>query len=188
MQHGVLSVPDAMDAAALARRGVDLAGQVATDPVLFGTLIEAVVLAQGRVSIRLAAGPVAAVFGVPVDTLSPTFLAFVQHFALRRRGVETRIVAGETEPQRDPVLIRTLAEARGWARSLRSGTSLTEIAASIGRSEPYISARIALAFLAPLLQAAILEGRQAPDLSVARLIRDGIPMDWAEQARRFGSA
>lgn len=85
------------------------------------------------------------------------------------------------------MLIRTLAEVRGWARSLRAGTSVAELTAAIRRSEPYISARIPLAFLAPRLQAAILEWHQAPDLSVARLLRDGVPMDWAEQARRFGS-
>ena len=33
---------------------------------------------------------------------------------------------------------------------------------------------------------AILDGRHSPDLSVARLLREGIPSDWAEQQRRFG--
>jgi site-specific DNA recombinase len=56
------------------------------------------------------------------------------------------------------------------------------------RAEPYIRTRIPLAFLAPKVQAAILDGRQPPDISVAQLIRDGIPMDWAEQARLFGIA
>ena len=83
------------------------------------------------------------------------------------------------------MLQRTLAEAHLWARDLRAGTSLIEIARKTGRSEPYIRTRIPLAFLAPKLQAAILDGRQPVDLSVARLIRDGIPMDWAEQARMF---
>jgi site-specific DNA recombinase len=95
-------------------------------------------------------------------------------------------VAGETEPQPDAVLIQALVQARGWARSLRTGTSIAEIATALGCSEPYISARIPLAFLAPRLQTAILQGWQLPDLSVARLLREGIPMDWAEQVRRFG--
>lgn len=48
-----------------------------------------------------------------------------------------------------------------------------------------IRTRIPLAFLAPKLQAAILEGRQPVHLSVAQLLRDDIPMGWNEQARLF---
>jgi hypothetical protein len=51
-----------------------------------------------------------------------------------------------------------------------------------------IRTRIPRAFLAPKVQAAILDGHQPADVSVAQLIRDDIPMDWAEQARLFGIA
>lgn len=102
--------------------------------------------------------------------------------------METRIIAGETLPAPDEVLQRTLAEAHLWARALRAGTSLTEIARDTGHSGPHIRTRIPLAFLAPRVQAAILDGRQPPDLSVAQLIRDGIPVDWTEQTRLFGIA
>jgi hypothetical protein len=68
---------------------------------------------------------------------------------------------------------------------LRTGKSLTAIARETGRSEPYIRTRIPLAFLAPKLQAAILDGLQPAHVSVAQLLRDGIPMDWNEQARLF---
>ncbi len=51
-----------------------------------------------------------------------------------------------------------------------------------------VTTRIPLAFLAPKLQAAILDGRQPVQLSLAQLIRDGIPMDWSEQAHLFGMA
>jgi len=42
-----------------------------------------------------------------------------------------------------------------------------------------------LAFLAPHVQAAILDARQPVDLSVAALLRSAIPIDWAEQTRLF---
>ncbi len=125
---------------------------------------------------------------MPVAALSDRLLHVTAAFALRRRGVETRIIAGETVPAPDATLQRTLAEAHLWARDLRAGTSLTHIARKTGRSEPYIRTRIPLAFLAPKLQAAILDGRQPADLSVARLIRDDIPMDWSAQARLFERA
>ncbi len=128
---------------------------------------------------------IAAALEVPVAKLSDCLLRFSCTFALRRRGVETRIIAGEAIPATDEVLQRTLAEAHLWARALRGCTSLTEIARETGRSEPYIRTRIPLAFLAPKLQAAILEGRQPVHLSVAQLLRDDIPMDWNQQARLF---
>ncbi len=66
-----------------------------------------------------------------------------------------------------------------------AGKSLAEIAVSTVRSEPYIRTRIPFAFLAPRLQATILDGHQPPDLSVARLLREGIPADWTLQLRLF---
>ncbi len=102
---------------------------------------------------------------------------------MKRRGVETRIFAGAFQRTPDPVLIRVLAEARACAKALRSGTSLTALVARTGHSEPYLRARLPLAFLSPKLQQAILEGKQPPDLSVAKLIATEIPLDWAEQER-----
>ena len=46
---------------------------------------------------------------------------------MRSCGVETTIVAGETEPQPDPVLDRTLAQARIWAKAVPAGTSVAEV-------------------------------------------------------------
>jgi site-specific DNA recombinase len=66
---------------------------------------------------------------------------------------------------------------------LRAGKSLSEIAAATGHSEPCNRARIPLAFLAPKFQTAILDGHQPPDLSLAQLVREGIPTDWKDQAR-----
>lgn len=82
--------------------------------------------------------------------------------------------------------IRVLAEARSWAKALRAGTSLTDLAKTTGHSEPYLRTRLPLAFLAPGLQQMIIEGWQPPDLSVARFVREHIPLSWAEQERQFG--
>lgn len=40
--------------------------------------------------------------------------------------------------------------------------------------------------VAPRMQAALLAGTQPPDLSLERIIRSGIPLDWAEQEAKFG--
>ena len=184
--HSLLSSPDATGAVELAKRAAALADRLETDRSLLGTVLASGTLAQGRLHLRLEPAVIAAALEVHFEALSERLLSFSNPFALRRRGVETRIIAGETIPTPDPVLPRTLAEAHVWAGALRAGTSLTEIATATGHSEPYIRTRIPLAFLAPRVQAAILDGRPPVDLSVAQLIRDGIPMDWDAQARHFG--
>ena len=186
--HTLLAEPDATGADLLARRATALADRIEAEPALIGGIIASGTLAHGQLTLHLNPAQIVAALQVPAAALSDQLLCFSCAFALRRRGVETRIIAGETLPRPDPVLQRTLAEAHLWARELRSGTSLTEIARKTGRSEPYIRTRIPLAFLAPKVQAAILDGRQPPDLSVAKLIRDDLPVDWAVQARMFGIA
>lgn len=181
----LLAAPDASGAAELNRRSLALADLLERDPALLGKTLVAGSLTPGRLTLQLDPAKIATALGVPEAALAPDLLFISEPFALRRRSVETRIIAGETMPAPDEVLQRTLSEAHRWARALRQGTSLTEIARDTGRSEPYIRTRISLAFLAPKPQARILDGRQPVDLSVLQLIRDGIPMDWAEQAKIF---
>ncbi len=183
--HALLQHPEANGAAELVRRATAFADRVESEPALLGKMIGSGTLTPGKLQLELDPGVIAAALEVSVESLSDRFLQFSCAFALRRRGAETRIIAGETMPVPDEVLQRTLAEAHLWTGALRGGTSLTEIARETGRSEPYIRNRIPLAFLAPKLQAAILEGRQPVHLSVAQLIRDDIPMCWNDQAKLF---
>ncbi len=186
--HRLIVLPDATAANSIADRAKVLLQHIEAEPARFAELIDNVSLGRDQVEIHLTARKIATALGVTADDLDPDLLRFSRPFCLRRRGAETRIVAGDLVPAPDPVLIRVLAAARSWAKALRSGTSLTNLASRAGHSEPYLRARLSLAFLSPRLQAAILDGRHRPDLSVARLIRDGIPSDWAEQERRFGTA
>ncbi len=184
--HRLIVLPDATAANSIADRAKVLLQHIEAEPARFAELIDNVSLGRDQVEIHLTARKIATALGVAADDLDPDLLRFTRPFCLRRRGAETRIVAGDLVPAPDPVLIRVLAEARSWAKALRSGTSLTDLASRAGHSEPYLRARLSLAFLSPRLQAAILDGRHRPDLSVARLIRDGIPSDWTEQERCFG--
>ncbi|NJS39032.1 MAG: recombinase family protein [Rhodobacteraceae bacterium] len=184
----LLTRPEAGGAAALAERASTTAHQVETDPGAVGKIIAAGTLAKGHLTLKLDPVAIATALDVPADALSDRLLTIASPLDLRRRGVETRIIAGEMIPAPDPILQRTLAEAHLWAGLIRSGTSLIDVARKTGQSEPYIRNRVALAFLAPKIQAAILDGKQQPDLSVAKLLRDGIPTDWAEQEKLFGVA
>lgn len=181
----ILARPDASQAADLAGRANAMADRIGREPELLGKMIVEGTLAQGQVLLNLNATAIATALHINAGELSPELTSITQPFALRRRGIEAKIIAGETIAAPDSVLQRTLAEAHLWARALLAGKSLIDIAQESGRSEPFIRTRIPLAFLAPRLQAAILDGRQPAELSVAQLIRDGIPMDWSEQARTF---
>jgi len=184
-RHGVLANPDASDVAAIARVGERLCSRITREPELVASLVENATLHRDRIQIRLMPKALAEAFDVTSEALAPELLVFDHPITLRRRGVETRIVSGDFVAAPDPTLIRILAEARAWAKALQSGTSLTELAATARRSEPYIRVRLPLAFLAPKLQLAILEGRQPPDLTVARLIASEVPLNWTAQERLF---
>jgi hypothetical protein len=186
--QGLLAEPDARGAAELMVRATALADRVADEPAVMGAMVASGILAPGNIHLRLDPVPVASALGVSGECLSKGLLQVVCPFSLRRRGVETRIVAGEMTPAADPVLQRTLADAHVWARYLRAGMSLVEIARRTGHSKPYLRARLPLAFLAPRVQAAILDGRQPADLCVSRIIREDLSTDWSEQARLFGLA
>ncbi|MCB6180155.1 recombinase family protein, partial [Rhodobacter sp. Har01] len=108
--HALLTQPDAGGAVEIVRRATALADRVESDAVLLGRILAAGTLAPGKLQLRLDPGVIAAALDVPVASLSDSFLRFSCTFALRRRGVETRIIAGETVPAPDEVLQRTLAE------------------------------------------------------------------------------
>ena len=105
---------------------------------------------------------------------------------LKRTGIEMRIVVDDvSEPANvDPVLIRLLLRAHAIRDRLLQDRSLTlkEIAAEEGISSSYVTRLVRLAFLAPDLVTAILNGKHPPQLTAKRLMNDTrLPLDWSEQ-------
>ncbi|MFC3086027.1 recombinase family protein [Tabrizicola soli] len=186
-QHRLLAAPDAQRALLAAGSARRLLQRLTEDASAFATLILRGELGRGTVKLSLDARALSAALDLAPEDLAPDVLGFTAPLTLARRGIETRIVAGEALPAPDATLIRVLAEARNWAKALREGVSLTELAARTGHSEPYMRTRIQLAFLSPRLQQAILEGRQPPGLTVAYLVREPLPLDWDEQQRRLAA-
>ena len=160
--HKLIARPDAVAVLSIAGRAKVMLQRIEAEPVHLAELIDRVRLGRGQVEIHLSAMRIATALGVAAEGLDPDLLRFFCPFSTKRRGVETRIVAGDLKPAPDPILIRTLAEARSWARALRSGKSLTELASRSGHSEPCLRVRLPLAFLSPRLQAAIIDGRHSP--------------------------
>ena len=126
------------------------------EPAYIAHLIDSVVLDRKRIEMRLAEDVIAATIGRQVDELTPGLASFDHAITLKRRGVEIRIFAGAFQRAPDPLLIRALAKAWACAKALRSGTSLTALVAKTGHFEPYLRAKLPLAFLSPKLQTAIM--------------------------------
>jgi site-specific DNA recombinase len=84
----------------------------------------------------------------------------------------------------DPVLVRLLVRAHAIrARLLQNpGLTLREIAAEERVGGSYVSRLVRLAFLAPDIVTAILNGRHPPQLTANRLMDDTrLPLDWRGQ-------
>jgi DNA invertase Pin-like site-specific DNA recombinase len=107
---------------------------------------------------------------------------------LRRRGAELKLVvpgerAGTRNP--DPTLVAAIAQGHRWFEALRSGTvpSIADLARRHGVHQADVSRVLPLAFLAPDIVEAILEGRQPVELTASRLKRTRLPHCWAGQRR-----
>ena len=119
-------------------------------------------------------------------------LIIVRPFAIRRRGVEARIVLGGDEmhsPTPDDNLIKAIAKAHDWFEQLASGQAgnAQEIAdrEDVARSD--ISLTLPLAFLAPDIVDAIVAGKQPVELTWEQL-RKALPLPscWHRQRQFLG--
>lgn len=68
------------------------------------------------------------------------------------------------------------------------GSGTTILAAERTRRRGYATRLVRLAFLSPVIVAAIMSGEQPASLNAASLLGAPIPTDWNEQARVFGFA
>jgi hypothetical protein len=111
---------------------------------------------------------------------------------LKRTGIEMRMVIEDgSEPANvDPGLVRLLLRAHAIRDRLLEEPSLPlkEIAAEQGISSSYVSRLLRLAFLAPDVVTAILNGRHPPQHTANRLMDDTrLPLDWTAQRERLCS-
>jgi len=92
-------------------------------------------------------------------------------------------------PRRDPDLITLVADARRWMAELLAGeaTTAAEITTREGLRKGAVSRILPLAWLAPDIATAILEGRQPASLTAKRLRDlDDLPLCWQEQRELLG--
>jgi DNA invertase Pin-like site-specific DNA recombinase len=108
-------------------------------------------------------------------------------FALRRRGVEAKLVMDTgVEPERelDIALIGLIARAHRWFDLLSAGkgVSMEELASSENADVTEMSRILQLAFLAPEVVEMIVAGTQPVDLTLMKLKRISyLPFGWTDQ-------
>ena len=109
--------------------------------------------------------------------------------AWKRRGGQKVIIAPDggdawspAKSRPDETLIRALARAHRWKRMLEQGKcrSIAEIAEAKKIHRSFVSRLLTLTLLAPDIQEAIIEGRQAKGMQLEELTR-AVPGVWEEQ-------
>ncbi len=123
-------------------------------------------------------------------------LALSHPVRLRRAGKEVRIVIDSTDPfapraKPNPSLIRAIAKAHDFNEKLLHGRveKFADLAKSENLHRYYYSQVLRLAYLAPDITAAILEGRQPPGLTATMLMEHShLPLSWLEQRAALGFA
>ncbi|MCL4748158.1 MAG: LacI family transcriptional regulator [Burkholderiaceae bacterium] len=119
-------------------------------------------------------------------TLIPETITIHVPFRLVKRGgrKEMQVPEGATQPRRtDSSLVKALARAFRWKRMLESGefATIAELAEREGIAPSYMTRVLRLTLLAPEIVEVILQGRQRPELTIARLL-EPFALHWHEQA------
>lgn len=118
------------------------------------------------------------------DAADPNLLQLTLPLRLAVRGGRTTIEGGSPQgtARPDRTLVAALRQAQGMLRRDPRGLPVLEAVPA----SSYRRRLLRLAFLAPDLQRAILEGRQPPGLTLAALMAMELPLGWADQARALG--
>jgi site-specific DNA recombinase len=112
---------------------------------------------------------------------------------LKRCGGEVRFLlppdSSLGKPHPVPSLIRAVARAHDWLAQIMRGDVLNQraLARETGLDERYIGSILPLAFLAPDLTEAILEGRQPSSLDLGRCLKP-LAADWGQQRATLNTA
>jgi hypothetical protein len=118
-------------------------------------------------------------------------ITITEPVALQRAGREMALLVGSTiaTDRSDPSLVRLIAKAWTLREALVSSkaSSLTAFAQGQGISQSYATRLVRLAWLAPDIVEAILDGRQPKGVTASALMRDTrIPTDWQDQRVALG--
>jgi hypothetical protein len=117
--------------------------------------------------------------------LPPETVTLHVPFRVVKRGgrKEMQLPEGVAQPRRtDNTLVKALARAFRWKRMLESDkfATIAELAEREGIAPSYMTRVLRLTLLAPDIVEAVLDGKQGPDVMLARLL-EPFPNEWAMQ-------
>jgi site-specific DNA recombinase len=123
-----------------------------------------------------------------IDTIEMEEIVIGAPIALKRRGVEAKLVIGGDSAltaRPDASLIAALASAQNWFSNLQTGEaeSVLELAVRHNVDRSHISRSLPLAFLAPDIVTAIIDGRTEPCLTLSHIKRLKLPASWQAQRK-----
>jgi site-specific DNA recombinase len=157
------------------------------------SMITRIIIRQKKIELQLSKPAVLKAFLTPqqIEEIAVTLpasedlIVLEANAQLRRCGGEVRLLLADTEQNKArpvPSLVRAVARAHDWMDRILRGEIPNQraLAKQTGFDERYISRIIPLAFLAPDITEAILEGKQNPDLSLEKCV-DGLPIEWTQQ-------
>lgn len=121
------------------------------------------------------------------DEVGSATMTLEMPISLKRRGNEQRLIIDSSfAPMRTPdaALIDLVAKAHLLFGRLTGGsdTSITDVAKNLGIDRVEVGRILPLAFLAPKIVEAVLQGTQPQNLSQRGLARMHLPLLWADQA------
>ncbi len=128
-------------------------------------LIRRVDISPGSMSILLDRDAFAACPSMGPDRIREDTLRIHAPFRLRRRGVETKLVLGNSPKSIDRTLLRNIANAVSWLDRVKAGKTYEEIATEDAIPTSRVRKAIRYAFLAPDIVRAIVDGRQPVGLT-----------------------
>lgn len=92
------------------------------------------------------------------------------------------------ETRQDPKLVDALKSAHSWQVKLNASPLAVPdtLAKAEVHPDSYIRRLSRIAFLAPDIQRAILDGRQPAGLTIKKLLGTNLPLDWGQQRKLLG--
>jgi site-specific DNA recombinase len=122
--------------------------------------------------------------------LDQASMPLVIPYLTARRGnqIQVRSVSNDGSVTRVPdrALLHALVKAHRWRQQLMTGQySMAKLTSEAQTSRGYVNSILPLAFLAPDLVEALLDGRQSMKLSLSALKAAPLPLAWAEQRARL---
>ncbi|MFT3687744.1 hypothetical protein [Paenirhodobacter sp.] len=118
-------------------------------------------------------------------TLIPDTVTIHVPFRLVKRSGRKEMQLPEGVPQQckaDNTLVKALARAFRWKRMLDSGefATIAELAEREGIVPSYMTRVMRLTLLAPAIVESILDGKQGPEVTLARAL-ERFPVEWCAQ-------